>query len=192
MNMQSKNLGLISAVLGSACCVGPALLTLLGVFSFAGGFFSRYHWEFIAAGAVGVAAAWWQFMRERRQLRAVAVRVRNEGVTRAILVFSTALIVTVFGFSFYPLLLAQRPSVSAAATTATNMEFITLPVSGMDCAICAVPIKERLHELAGVGYVDVNVPKGTVSVNYDPAKVKPEQLVATINATGYKATLPAR
>lgn len=190
--MQSKNLGLISAILGSACCAGPALMAFLGVFGFAGGFFSRFHWAFIGVGAVGVAAAWWQFRREKRQLRAVAARMRNEAVTRDILIFSTLLIVAVFGFSVYTQL-ARRASVPAAtATTAANMESVTLPVSGMDCAICAVPIKERLHELAGVSHVGVNIPKGTVSVNFDPAKVKPEQLVATINSTGYKATPPAR
>lgn len=190
--MQSKNLGLISAILGSACCVGPVLLAFLGVFSLAGGFFSRFHWAFIGVGAVGVAAAWWQFRREKRQLRAVAARMRNEAVTRDILIFSTVLIVAVFGFSAYPLLARRARVPTATATTAANMESVTLPVSGMDCAICAVPIKERLHELAGVSHVEVNIPKGTVSVNYDPAKVKPEQLVATINSTGYKATLPAR
>lgn len=192
--MQSKNLGLISAGLGSACCVGPALLAFVGVVGFAGGVFSRYHWVFIGVGAAGVVAAWWQFMRERRQLRAVAARMRNGKVTRAILIFSTVIIGAVFGFSAYPQL-ARRASASAAAATAAadaNMQSITLPVSGMDCAICAVPIKERLHKLAGVAHVDVNVPKGTVSVHYDPAKVKPEQLVTTINSTGYKAALPAR
>lgn len=189
--MQSKNLGLISAVLGSACCVGPALLAFVGVVGFAGGFFSRYHWVFIGVGAVGVVTAWWQFARERRQLRAAATRMRNENVTRDILVFSTAVIVAVFGFSTYPRL-AQRASVPTAAAAATaNMRSITLPVSGMDCPICAVPIKERLHKLAGVADVDVNVPKGTVSVHYDPTRVKPEQLVTTINSTGYKAALPA-
>lgn len=190
--MQSKNLGLISALLGSACCVGPVLLAFVGVVGFAGGFFSTHHWVFIGVGAAGVVAAWWQFMRERRQLRAVAARMRNEKVTRAILIFSTVVIVAVFGFSTYPQL-AQRASMPDAATTAAaGVQSITLPVSGMDCAICAVPIKERLHKLAGVARVDVDVPKGTVSVYYDPVKVEPEQLVATINSTGYKAALPGR
>lgn len=192
MNMQSKNLGLISAILGSACCVGPAFLAFVGVFGFAGGFFSRYHWAFIGVGAAGVLAAWWQFLRERRRLRAMAARMRNEAATRAILILSTAVIVAVFSFSAYPQLLQRASTPAAATTVAADLESITLRVSGMDCAICAVPIKERLHELAGVGHVDVNVPKGTVSVNYDPAKVNPEQLVARINSTGYKATLPAR
>jgi copper chaperone CopZ len=117
--------------------------------------------------------------------------MRKEGTTRAILVVSTVVIVVVVGFSAYPLL-ARRASAQAEATRATQqtLSSITLPVWGMDCAICAVPIKGRLHELAGVGKVDVDVPNGRVSVNYDPGKVKPEQLVTAISSTGYKATLP--
>ncbi len=188
--MQSKNLGLFSAVVGSVCCVGPALLAFLGLFGFAGGFFARYHWYFIAAGAAGVAIAWWQYWREKRKLHALAARMRNEGRTQAVLAFATGVIVVVVGFSVYPLLARQTSSAVGPAATTASLESITLPVSGMDCAICAVPIKGRLHELAGVGKVDVDVSGGKVSVDYDPNKVRPEQLVAAINSTGYKANLP--
>ncbi len=188
--MKSKNLGLISALLGSVCCVGPALLAVFGLFGFAGGVFARYHWWFISLGVAGVAAAWWQYWREKRKLHALAARMRNEGRTQAVLAFATGVIVVVVGFSVYPLLARQANAAATTVATAASLKTITLPVSGMDCAICAVPIKARLHELTGVGKVDVDVPGGKVSVNYDPSKVKPEQLVAAINSTGYKASLP--
>lgn len=188
--MRSKNLGMISAVVGSVCCVGPALLALLGLFGFAGGFFAKYHWYFIAAGVIGVSAAWWQFGREKRKLHALAARMRNEETTRAVLALATVVMVVVLGFSVYPLL--ARPANSAAGPLAASasLQTVTLPVSGMDCAICAVPIQARLHELTGVGKVDVNVPDGKVTVDYDPGKVKLDQLVAAISSTGYKASLP--
>lgn len=188
--MQAKNLGLLSAIVGSACCVGPAFLVILGVFGFAGGFFTRYHWFFIAAGAVGVAVAWWQYGRERRKLRAMAARMRNEEVTRLILAFATALIVIVTGLDAYPLLVRRSAPAAVEARSLTAESSIVIPTAGMDCPICAVPIKARLKQLPGVSVVDVSTEKGTVSVKYDPAKVRPGQLVATINSTGYKATLP--
>lgn len=188
--MQSKSLGMISALVGSVCCVGPALLAFLGLFGFAGGFFASYHWWFTGVGVVGVAAAWWQYGRERRKLHALAARMRHEGRTQAVLVFATAVIVVVVGLSVYPLLARQASSASGPATDTASLKSITLPVSGMDCALCAVPIKARLHELAGVGKVDVDVAGGKVSVDYDPSKVKVDQLVAAISSTGYKASLP--
>jgi mercuric ion transport protein len=191
--MKSKNLGLISALVSSICCVGPALLAFVGLFGFAGGVFSRFHWYFIAAGVIGVAVAWWQYSREKRQLHALGSRMQNEGTTRAVLAFSTGIIAVVLGFAVYPLLARQASSAATpvAATTATaSLKSISIPVSGMDCEMCAYPIKARLHQLPGVGKVDVDVPDGKVSVNYDPTRVKPQQLLAAINSTGYKASLP--
>lgn len=188
--MRAKNLGLLSAIVGSACCVGPALLAALGVVGFADGFLAAYHWYFIGAGAIGVLVAWWQYGREKRKLRAVAVRMRNEGVTRAVLVFATALIVIVTGLDAYPLVARRSAPAVAEARSLKAATSIVIPTAGMDCAICAVPIKARLKQLPGVSAVDVSVEKGMVSVKYDPAKVKPEQLSAAIDSTGYKATLP--
>lgn len=188
--MQAKSLGLVSAIIGSACCVGPAFLAILGVFGFAGGFLATYHWYFIAAGAIGIAVAWWQYRREQRKLRAVASRLRNEGVTRAILAFATVLIVIVFGISAYPLLARRSAPAVTEASSLKAQSSIVIPTASMDCAICAVPITARLKQLPGVSGVNVSVEKGTVSVQYDAAKVKPEQLVAAIDSTGYKATLP--
>jgi copper chaperone CopZ len=188
--MQARSLGLLSAIIGSACCVGPAFLAILGVFGFAGGFLATYHWYFIGIGAIGVAVAWWQYGRERKKLRAMAARMRNERVTRAILIFATALIVIVTGLDAYPLLARRSPPAVAEASSPKAASSIVIPTAGMDCAICAVPIKARLKQLSGVSAVDVSIEKGTVSVKYDPAKVKPEQLVAAIDSTGYKATLP--
>jgi mercuric ion transport protein len=191
--MKSKNLGLISALVSSICCVGPALLAFVGLFGFAGGVFSWYHWYFIAAGVIGVAVAWWQYRREKKQLHALGSRMRNEGTTRAVLAFSTGIIAVVLGFAVYPLLARQAssPTAPVAATTATvSLKSISIPVSGMDCEMCAYPIKARLHQLPGVGKVDVDVPNGKVSVNYDPSRVKPQQLLAAIDSTGYKASLP--
>ncbi len=188
--MRARNLGLGSAIVASACCVGPALLAFLGLATLAGGFFAKYHWYFIAAGVIGVSAAWWQFRREKRKLHALAAQMRNERVRRSVLSIATALIVVVVVLSAYPVLARRASSEAAGAAPAQAASFITIPVSGMDCAMCAVPIKARLKELAGVGKVDVNVTRGMVSVNYDPTKVKPEQLAEAISCTGYKATLP--
>ncbi len=166
----------------------PALPAFLGLATLAGGFFAKYHWHFIAAGVIGVSAAWWQFRREKRKLRALAAQMRNERVTRTILSLATVLIAAVVALSAYPLLARRATSEVAGGAPAQAASSITIPVSGMDCAFCAVPIKARLKELAGVGKIDVNVAKGTVSVNYDSVKVKPDQLVAAISSTGYKAT----
>ena len=66
---------------------------------------------------------------------------------------------------------------------------VELVIGGMTCASCAARIEKKLNKLEGV----------TATVNYSTEKAKvtyagsvtPQELVATIEATGYTAALPA-
>ena len=65
---------------------------------------------------------------------------------------------------------------------------VELAIGGMTCASCAARIEKKLNGMAGVS--------ATVNFATDKAKVTfadtvaPEELVATVEATGYTATLP--
>jgi Cu+-exporting ATPase len=67
---------------------------------------------------------------------------------------------------------------------------VALNVGGMTCASCAARIEKRLNRMDGVDAA-VNYATETATVSYDPAVVAPEDLVATVEATGYTAALPA-
>jgi len=66
---------------------------------------------------------------------------------------------------------------------------VELAVTGMTCSSCSARIQKKLNRLDGV-QANVNYATGTASVRYDPAKVGPDELVSTIEATGYGARLP--
>ena len=66
---------------------------------------------------------------------------------------------------------------------------LELSIGGMTCASCAARIEKKLNKLDGVS-ASVNYATEKAKVTYaDP--VHPEDLVATVQATGYTATLPA-
>ena len=67
---------------------------------------------------------------------------------------------------------------------------LDLPVQGMTCASCANRIERKLNKLDGV-QASVNYATENANVSYDEALVTPEQLLATVEAAGYTATLPA-
>ena len=75
-------------------------------------------------------------------------------------------------------------------TAPTASEHVDLPVTGMTCASCAARIERRLNKLDGVA-ASVNYATERASVDYDPAQVDPSALVATVEAAGYGAALPA-
>ncbi len=76
-----------------------------------------------------------------------------------------------------------------SATRSARCERLELPVQGMTCASCANRIERKLNRLDGVS-ASVNYATERAAVEYDPAQVSPDELVGTVEAAGYHATLP--
>jgi Cu+-exporting ATPase len=70
------------------------------------------------------------------------------------------------------------------------MRHMELPVEGMTCASCANRVERGLNEVDGVT-ATVNFATERAAVEYDPARVAPEQLLDAVAATGYSAQLPS-
>ncbi|HEV7196485.1 MAG TPA: heavy metal translocating P-type ATPase, partial [Pedococcus sp.] len=66
---------------------------------------------------------------------------------------------------------------------------VELTIGGMTCASCASRIEKKLNRMPGVS-ASVNYATEKAKVTY-AAEVLPTDLVATVEATGYTATLPA-
>jgi Cu+-exporting ATPase len=73
---------------------------------------------------------------------------------------------------------------------ATSSERTDLPIAGMTCASCANTVEKALGKAAGVTKASVNFATKIATVMYDPASTDPAKLAATVNATGYEATVP--
>ncbi len=65
-----------------------------------------------------------------------------------------------------------------------------IPVEGMTCVTCTIPVENSLKKLDGVQAAKASIPKKSVTVSYDPQQVQLEQLVEAVNATGYRAQMP--
>ncbi|MDE1941644.1 MAG: heavy-metal-associated domain-containing protein [Betaproteobacteria bacterium] len=65
------------------------------------------------------------------------------------------------------------------------MATTTLNVHGMTCGGCVSSVKRALANLPGVRQTDVSLEKNQASIDYDPAQVSSEQLMAAIRDAGY-------
>lgn len=68
------------------------------------------------------------------------------------------------------------------------MTTMTLNIQGMTCGGCVNSVKRALANLPGVNQTDVSLEKGQATVDYDPAKVSPDQLKTAIEDAGYDVT----
>src|SRR5437660_3441689 len=73
---------------------------------------------------------------------------------------------------------------------ATPDNALRLELDGMTCASCAARIERKLNKLDGVS-ATVNFATERASVAFDPARGDVEQLVSTVEQTGYGAALAA-
>jgi Cu+-exporting ATPase len=66
---------------------------------------------------------------------------------------------------------------------------LTLPVTGMHCANCALTIEKGLNQLDGVEQAGVNLATERANLAYDPEQLNEAGILAKIRSTGYGVAL---
>ncbi len=182
-----------AAITASACCLGPAAATLLGIGGF-GAAAALAPWRPWFLGLTAVMLAIGFFLAYRRPKTAcaegtVCATTPAARWNRVLLWSSTALVVAFATFPYYsPAFLGAvgaEPRAAVAASAA--VERVTIPVEGMTCPACPVKVQRALEEVRGVRTVRATYEPPQAVIEYDPAVVSRDDLVATINATGYRA-----
>ncbi len=77
----------------------------------------------------------------------------------------------------------------AVGIVAEQPDRVELAIEGMTCASCAVRIEKRLNRLEGVD-ASVNFASEHAAVCFDLGRVSVEDLIAAVDAAGYRASLP--
>ncbi len=87
----------------------------------------------------------------------------------------------------------HRRRVDATSLDAVTLDAVTLDVTGMTCAACASRIERKLNKLDGVtATVNYATEQARVEIPSEAAsELDVDDLIATIEATGYGAHLPA-
>ncbi|MCX6803054.1 MAG: heavy metal translocating P-type ATPase, partial [Candidatus Diapherotrites archaeon] len=69
------------------------------------------------------------------------------------------------------------------------MKKVTLAVSGMHCASCAIIIDKTLAKKEGVKETNVNYSTSKATIEFDEKKIKENELINAVKGAGYGATL---
>jgi copper chaperone len=67
------------------------------------------------------------------------------------------------------------------------MEKTTLSVQGMSCRHCEIAVTKAAEAIEGVKKTTVDLKKGLVTVEFDPAKTGIDAIKAAITGAGYEA-----
>jgi copper chaperone CopZ len=186
--MKAKQAGILSAILGSICCVGPLLLVALGLGTTAA-LIGRYHWLFVTAAMGVLAWAWINYFRERTRCACEHRTMNSRGLSLLTLLIASAIVVGFTALNIGSYVFAETPPALKAFGTA-SVQRVVIPVEGMSCVTCEIAVRHALKRIDGVKAAHVSVATKTATVDYESRKTNPEQLAAAINSTGYRASLP--
>lgn len=178
---------LASAGLASICCIGPLLLTGLGLGSLglAAGLV-KYRSFFMALTGGILAVAFYRTYRKREVSCADGSCELRSG--------SRAMKAGLWTVTLLAAALASFPTWSARVLAGghqavpSGSQVLTLKVSGMDCAACTTGIKRSVEKVPGVLSADIDFSAGRATVVSD-GKADPQAVIAAVSAAGYKAEL---
>lgn len=176
---------IVTAIVASLCCIGPAVLAIAGAGSL-GAFaaLEQFRPYFIGLTALLLGVAFYLTYRKREvKCEDGSCKIEGAGKWNKIGVWG-ATIIAALAIS-YPYL-AANPSAATNAAFAPNAT-VVLEVKGMTCAACASHVQSALSEVKGVHRASVEYETGKGVVEYDPALVQPEALIQRVDRTGYKA-----
>lgn len=190
--MKAARLGILSALTASVCCLGPILLVLAGLGGLGfGALIGRYHWWFIGAAMALLIYAWRSHLKETHRCKAASCEMARGQTTRTVLTLASVVVAVFVGLNLATYASQSRPTAHhAARSTQGQLTSVMIPIEGMTCFTCELTVESSVKNLPGVRSVDAKVKESAAYVQYDPARVKLEDLVAVINKTGYKASRP--
>ena len=188
--MKAKQAGILSAILAATCCIGPLLLVAVGMGSGAV-LVGRYHWFLLLGGIAVLTWAWAKYLREKALCDCEHKPMEGRRTGMITLLIATLLVLGFAGLNISRYVFASAPVTALTQTQLANgLDRVVIPVDGLSCLACEIPVRHALRKVDGVKSVHVSAATNTATVDYEPAKTNAEQLVAVINATGFRASLP--
>ena len=185
--MKAKYAGILAAVLGSICCVGPLLLIAVGLGTGAA-VIGRYHWFFVSGAIAVLAWGWIKHFREKARCACEHRAINRQRISLFTLLVASVIVLAFAGLNVRSCAFAGSPAATLIANA--NLQRAVIPVEGIWCVTCEIPVRHALKRIDGVASVQVSGAGTTATIDYDPAKTNPAQLVAAINSAGYQAVLP--
>lgn len=190
--MKEKIVGigvLLSALLASACCLGPIMLVALGSLgtALASGLI-KYRPFFLALTAILLATAFYLTYKKRKVACSdgSCKTLSGSKTAKFSLWIIAAFAIMAAAFPYWSVLLLDKSSVGVSA----GAETIILKVSGMTCTACALNIERSLKKVPGVQSASVDFDTTEAIVLVEPDQVQEETLISAVQGAGsYSAEL---
>lgn len=184
---------LVAALFASACCLGPVVLSALGLSALGvSAVFEPFRPYLLGATALLLGVGFYfAYFRQPVCAPGEACPVQNPQLTRTNrgLLWVATLAVLIFAlFPTYVGSLFAGSTTPAESESADEASTVTLQVEGMTCGACTISVQQALAGVPGVHSAAVSYEKGNAVLVVDAAsQPSVESLVHAVEQTGYRA-----
>ena len=178
--------GVAASVAASLCCIGPAVTLGLGLGGFtASAWFERWRPGLLGLACLLLGTAWILTWRRRRHCSRDGACARPAGRGQwTLLILAT---IMSLGAAVYPWLATQRLDTAPPSEITHGLARLRVAIPSMDCAACASGIAATLRRRSGVEAATIDYSSKLAVIDYAPATVTRNELLAAIDATGFPA-----
>lgn len=182
---------IVSAVLASLCCLGPALLSIIGIAGIgAFSLFESYR-PFLITLTLALLGVGFSLAYRKREVSCEDGTCKMESADRLnkIVLWVAAFFAFLFIlFPYVPISFSQDQS-----SKASTVVQVTIPVKGMTCSGCNAHVESVVKKIDGVTQVNADFKVGEAVVRFDSSKITVAAIIDQISkTTGYKASTPEK
>lgn len=176
-----------AALLASSCCIGPLVLAGLGLGAVGvAGALERFRPLFIVIALAILGVGFYLTYRKRPtecQDGVCTSRASSRWGRIALWIVAVVVLVILFFPNWSPVLLGTKSG------NIVDANAITLTVTGMTCAGCAINVQRALEGVPGVSSASVELDAGLATVRPVSESLETDSLLAAVRRAGYNASI---
>jgi copper chaperone CopZ len=185
------NLGILTALASSLCCIMPVLAIVAGT----SGLASTFSWleparpYFIGATVLVLGFAWYQKLKPQ-PIDDCGCHVEQKAPfmqTKVFLSIVTMVSALLLSFPSYAHVFFPKSENQTLVSQSMTIQKAEFKIEGMTCAGCEHHVKSEINKLKGITALIVSYEKGNAIVSFDKQQASVNDIVKAINSTGYKA-----
>jgi copper chaperone CopZ len=186
------NLGILTALASSLCCIMPVLAIVVGT----SGLASTFSWleparpYFIGATVLVLGFAWYQKLKPQ-PVDDYGCHIEQKTPfmqTKTFLSIITVVSALLLSFPSYAHVFFPKSENQTVVNPTMVIQKVEFKIEGMTCTGCEHHVKSEINKLKGITEVIVSYEKGNAIVSFDNKQVTVNDIIKAINSTGYKAT----
>ena len=184
--------GIITAIAASMCCITPVLALIAGTTGIA----SSFSWleparpYLIGFTVLVIVFAWYQKLKTSKEEDIQCACEDEEKPSfwqsQKFLGIVTVFTVLMLSFPYYSSAFYPDNKKEVTIVNASDIQTIQLDIEGMTCEACDNHVTHAAREVGGVIEAMADYKTGTAEVKFDKTKASKEEIIKSINKTGYK------